>query len=108
MNKLTACMLAFLLAANASIGLAQTLPVEGNASPVVVIPTTPPLPLPQPAPRPANPQTGPRNVPVGPCDVAGCWGTDGTRYNRVGGNTLLGKDGKMCQYVSPGLPLTCP
>jgi hypothetical protein len=108
MNKRTACTLALFLAVNASIGLAQTLPVEGSRSPVVANPTTPPLPLPQPAPPAVNPQPGPHNVTVGACDVSGCWGKDATRYNRVGGNTLVGPDGKMCQYVSPGLPLACP
>ena len=39
------------------------------------------------------------------CDSSGCWGSDGTRYNAVGG-ALVRPDGKMCQNV--GGTLQCP
>ncbi len=35
---------------------------------------------------------------TGSCDSAGCWGSDGTRYNAVGGS-LVRPDGRMCQSV---------
>ena len=39
------------------------------------------------------------------CDSSGCWGSDGTRYNAVGG-ALVRPDGKMCQNV--GGVMSCP
>ncbi len=33
------------------------------------------------------------------CDSAGCWGTDGTRYNRAAGNTYFPTTGGVCQNV---------
>ncbi|MEO8543577.1 MAG: hypothetical protein ABI434_08345, partial [Burkholderiaceae bacterium] len=33
------------------------------------------------------------------CDSAGCWGSDGTRYNTVGGS-LVRPDGRNCQVVA--------
>jgi len=39
------------------------------------------------------------------CDSSGCWGSDGTRTNAVGG-ALIRPDGKMCQNV--GGTLQCP
>lgn len=50
----------------------------------------------------------PMNPNVVNCDAAGCWGTDGTRYNRGAGNTMFGSDGRTCQAVAPGAPLMCP
>lgn len=47
------------------------------------------------------------NPMVTNCDSAGCWGTDGTRYNRGAGSTLFGSNGKTCQWVSQGAPLQC-
>ena len=35
---------------------------------------------------------------TGSCDSAGCWGSDGTRYNAIGGS-LVRPDGRMCQNV---------
>lgn len=35
---------------------------------------------------------------TGNCDSAGCWGSDGTRYNMVGGS-LVRPDGRMCQNI---------
>lgn len=40
------------------------------------------------------------------CDRGGCWGTDGTRYNAVGGNRVLGPNGVPCRVV--GATLQCP
>jgi len=54
----------------------------------------------QQAARPMNPN-------VVNCDSGGCWGTDGTRYNRGAGNTMFGSDGRICQAVAPGAPLIC-
>ena len=34
------------------------------------------------------------------CDSAGCWGTDGTRYNKGGGNTYFPSTGGSCQNIS--------
>jgi hypothetical protein len=48
----------------------------------------------------ANPQ-------VANCDPSGCWGTDGTRYNRAAGNLMFGSNGKTCQMLAPGAPLAC-
>lgn len=42
---------------------------------------------------------------TGTCDSAGCWGSDGTRYNAVGGS-LMRPDGRMCQSV--GGVMQCP
>lgn len=33
------------------------------------------------------------------CDSSGCWGSDGTRYNRGAGNTYLPSSGGSCQSV---------
>ena len=77
MKKSVACVLAVLLAASASLAFAQTSPFAQ-----------------------ANPQ-------VASCDPNGCWGTDGTRYSRGAGNLMFGSNGKMCQIVAPGVPLTC-
>lgn len=42
---------------------------------------------------------------TGNCDSAGCWGSDGTRYNAIGG-ALVRPDGRMCQNV--GGVMQCP
>jgi hypothetical protein len=39
------------------------------------------------------------------CDSAGCWGSDGTRYNAVG-PTLVRPDGRNCQIVAGAV--SCP
>jgi len=44
------------------------------------------------------------NPPVAPpsianCDSAGCWGTDGTRYNKGAGNTYFPSTGGSCQSI---------
>jgi hypothetical protein len=39
------------------------------------------------------------------CDSTGCWGSDGTRYNAIGGS-LVRPDGRNCQSIS-GV-MTCP
>lgn len=62
--------------------------------------TSPALPAPPitvtPAPRPTFSTT---------CDNTGCWGSDGTRYNAIGG-ALVRPDGSMCQNV--GGVMQCP
>lgn len=47
----------------------------------------------------------PRPTFTGNCDSTGCWGSDGTRANAVGG-ALVRPDGRMCQDV--GGVLQCP
>jgi hypothetical protein len=42
---------------------------------------------------------------VGNCDSTGCWGSDGTRYNAIGG-ALVRPDGRMCQ--NSGGVVQCP
>jgi len=108
MNKRIAWMLAAIVATSAATGFAQSVPEDETASTFVSTPAAPPLPFPPPEPLTVNPPPAPRTVTVGPCDPSGCWGADGTRYDRVGGNTLIGTDGKMCQFVGGGLPLACP
>ena len=39
------------------------------------------------------------------CDASGCWGSDGIRYNAIGG-ALMRSDGRMCQNFN-GV-LQCP
>lgn len=39
------------------------------------------------------------------CDSTGCWGSDVTRYNAVGGS-LVRPDGRTCQNV--GGVISCP
>ncbi len=39
------------------------------------------------------------------CDSTGCWGSDGTRYNAIGGS-LVRPDGRICQSIA-GV-MTCP
>ncbi len=39
------------------------------------------------------------------CDNTGCWSSDGTRYNAVGG-ALVRPDGRMCQNI--GGVMLCP
>ena len=62
--------------------------------------TSPVLPAPTvtvtPAPRPTFSAN---------CDSTGCWGSDGTRYNAVGG-ALVRPDGRMCQNI--GGVMLCP
>ena len=56
---------------------------------------------------PAPPATEMRPVPAftASCDSSGCWGSDGTRYNALGG-MLVGPDGKLCRDVAGALQ--CP
>lgn len=68
-------------------------------------------PDPQPAEAPAKrTRAERRQAPAGPatvtnCDAAGCWGTDGTRYNRAAGGNFYRQDGAFCQVV--GTQLRC-
>jgi hypothetical protein len=52
----------------------------------------PPLPVPPPAP------VGPRApLPLTTCDPGGCWDAGGSRYNGGIGNSLLDRNGRLCQ-----------
>jgi hypothetical protein len=61
---------------------------------------TPALPAPAVGITPAAPPTF-----TGTCDSSGCWGSDGTRYNAIGG-ALVRPDGRLCQNV--GGVMQCP
>lgn len=39
------------------------------------------------------------------CDAGGCWGSDGSRYNRSAGDNFVRQDGRFCQVV--GKQMTC-
>lgn len=41
------------------------------------------------------------------CDGAGCWDSNGVRYNRGAGPTYFSSDGHTCQAVAPGVPMQC-
>lgn len=58
---------------------------------------------PVPSPREIRPHNS--NPGVGRCDDRGCWGSDGQRYERAGGNTYYGPNGP-CQRA--GSLLRCP
>ncbi|MCZ4316273.1 hypothetical protein O4H66_22975 [Comamonadaceae bacterium G21597-S1] len=60
----------------------------------------PTLPAPTITVRPVPPPTF-----TGRCDSAGCWNSDGTRANAIGG-ALVRPDGRVCQDV--GGVLQCP
>ncbi len=60
----------------------------------------PTLPAPTIAVNPVPPPTF-----TGRCDSAGCWNSDGTRVNAIGG-ALVRPDGRACQDV--GGVLQCP
>jgi len=132
MKKSVSFVVALLLAGSASLAIAQFRPEANNltgipswnsempglpaTAPVPPIVNTPP-PIGPTTPPPIGPTTPP---PIGPytpppipngaqlnnCDVAGCWGTDGTRYTRAG-NVLFGSNGRICNIVSPGAPAIC-
>ena len=81
-------------------------------------PPPPPAPVPEPAPlqlRPAPalpsvapappPVAIPRNPAVTSCDTAGCWDSNGNRYNQQG-PMLLGPRGGVCT-IQGGL-MNCP
>ncbi len=75
-------------------------------SPPVAVPSAAgqiqPLRLPSPAIS-VIPPTAPSFSST--CDSSGCWGSDGTRYNAIGG-ALVRPDGRMCQNV--GGVMQCP
>lgn len=57
------------------------------------------------AARPPPPQLrGPAIITT--CDPAGCWGSDGTRYNASGTGQFVRQDGTMCMRM--GDTLACP
>ena len=82
------CVFAVLMAAGASLAAAQTGAPGGNASSNIV-------------------SAAPNFPQLANCDQAGCWGIDGTRYTKGAGNTMFGSNGKTCQLVAPGAPLSC-
>ena len=41
----------------------------------------------------------PQLLAITNCDGAGCWGSDGTRYNRGAGDTYFPSTGGVCQSV---------
>lgn len=60
--------------------------------------------LPAPAPAIGVTPTAPPTF-TGNCDSSGCWSSDGTRTNAIGG-ALVRPDGRMCQSV--GGVMQCP
>ena len=44
-----------------------------------------------------TPQRAPSSITN--CDSAGCWGSDGTRYNKAAGNTYFPSTGGSCQNI---------
>lgn len=46
------------------------------------------------SPMPPTPRS-----PIASCDGAGCWDTQGTRYNKAAGNTYFPSTGGTCQSV---------
>jgi len=105
MKKAISRIFAVVLAAGASVALAQT---SAEGSHVLSSPVSP-LAQPSPPGSTASTSTLPPapNFPAANCDRTGCWGADGTRYNRVGGNLVLGTNGRMYHVVAPGAPLMC-
>jgi hypothetical protein len=105
MKKALTCVLAVLWAASGSLAFAQASPFATPS------PTTSPYAQTSPyAPTSPYAQTKPSPQPnpqVASCDPSGCWGTDGTRYSRGAGNLMFGSNGKTCQIIAPGVPLTC-
>lgn len=67
----------------------QPMP-QVKRAPQVAMPGMPPSPSLQSL---TNPPRAP--VPVTSCDVAGCYGTNGVRYNNMGGG-VVGPNGKVC------------
>jgi len=124
--RMTSVMTAVLLAGAACAGQGQTTPTD--TAPLVSVPASASAPARGSVPRPYR---APITVPsaagqirspnlqapavsitpaapptfTGNCDSAGCWGSDGTRYNAVGGS-LVRPDGRMCQNV--GGVMQCP
>lgn len=74
---------------------ASQRPVAQPVAPVVVIPQQ------ERAPRRRSPAPG----QITNCDQAGCWDTNGNRYNNGAGGTKFRADGKVCNQV--GAELIC-
>lgn len=77
-------------------------------------PYMPPIVVPSAAGQIAPQRPSSLVVPVTPaptptfssgCDSTGCWGSDGTRYNAIGGS-LVRPDGRVCQSI--GGVMSCP
>lgn len=56
-----------------------------------------PMPLKSPSTGGSTPPTTPSNMTN--CDGAGCWDTNGTRYNKGAGNTYFPSTGGVCQNI---------
>jgi len=93
MKKSVSSVLAVLLASTASLAVAQTNAHGSNESSSNV--------------SSGNVSAAPNFPQVANCDPAGCWGIDGTRYTRGAGDVMFGSNGKTCQLVAPGAPLSC-
>jgi Domain of unknown function (DUF4124) len=59
-----------------------------------------------PSPRTIPGRTHNPNPSITNCDQAGCWDTEGNRYNRAAGNTMFGPNGVACTRTASGL--VCP
>jgi hypothetical protein len=117
MKKSVSFVVALILAGSASLAIAQFRPEANNLIGIPswnsampgLLATEPVPPIVNTSP-PIGPSTPPPIAPSGAqlngCDVAGCWGTDGTRYTRAG-NVLFGTNGRICNIVSPGAPAIC-
>lgn len=107
-------MIAIGLLAGCALAHAQpeTPAAPSNPPPVIrqgsPTPYSAPISVPSAAGQITVPRLAPPNVTINPapaptftssCDSGGCWGSDGTRYNAVGG-ALVGPDGKTCQSVA--------
>lgn len=73
-------------------------PVPQIMQPMPQVKRAPQVAMPGMAPSPSlqtltNPPHAP--VPVTSCDVAGCYGANGVRYNNMGGG-VVGPNGKVC------------
>ena len=71
----------------------RTLPVNESSAPAPPKPKFIPGPVRNPSPTITN------------CDGAGCWDSNGARYNRGGGNTYFGPNG-ACTGTAGGM--VCP
>jgi hypothetical protein len=107
-------MIAVGLLASCALAHAQTDTLSAPSNPPPVIrqgaptPYSAPLSVPSAAGQITVPHLAPPNVTINPaqapaftssCDGGGCWGSDGTRYNAVGG-ALVRPDGKICKSVA--------
>ena len=82
----------------AQIQLMPRRPVAQIIQPMPQVKRAPQVAMPGMQPSPSLPAlTSPPHapVPVTTCDVAGCYGANGVRYNNMGGG-VVGPNGKVC------------